>query len=152
MATRATIASNGLTQQIKREVPQDIMVTRIDASPVIELVENGTYITNERRTFDVISNILGDELDEKIDVVTLSSTHLPFVKGYLASLIPRVKFVDPARIVSRDVKKLLVSNKKLRSSGFGKLEVYVSSEKRQFEHIVRTMGVKEHVHEISLNF
>src|SRR5919202_2374190 len=152
MATQASISSKALEQQIRREVPQDIMVTRIDASPVIELVENVTYITNERRTFDVISNIIGDELDEKIDVVTLSSTHLPFVKGYLASLVPKMKFVDPARIVSRDVKKFLLSNRKLRSSGFGKLEVYVSSEKRQFEHIVRAMGVKEHVHEISLNF
>jgi len=152
MATRATIASNGLTQQIRREVPQDIMVTRIDASPVIGLVENGTYITNERRTFDVISNIIGDELDKKIDVVTLSSTHLPFVKRYLTSLVPTVKFVDPARIVSSDVKKFLLSNRKLKSSGFGKLEVYVSSGRRQFEHIVRTMGVKENVQEISLNF
>jgi glutamate racemase len=152
MATRATIASNGLTQQIRKEIPQDILVTRIDASPIIELVENGIYITNERRTFDVISNIIGDELDKKIDVVTLSSTHLPFVRRYLTSLLPTVKFVDPARIVSRDVKKFLLSNRKLRSGGFGKLEVYVSSGKRQFEHIIRTMGVKEHVQEISLNF
>jgi glutamate racemase len=152
MATRASIASKGLTEQIRKEVPQDILVTKIDVSPVIELVENGTYITNERRTFDVISNIIGDDLDKKIDVVTLSSTHLPFVKRYLASLVPGVRFVDPARIVSRDVKKFLLSNRKLRRTGSGRLEVYVSSGKRQFEHIVRTMGVKEPVQEISLNF
>jgi glutamate racemase len=152
MATQASIASKGLAEQIRKEVPQDILITKIDASAVIELVENGTYITNERRTFDVISNLIGDELDKKIDVITLSSTHLPFVKRYLSSLLPRVKFVDPARIVSSDVKKFLLSNKKLRKSGVGRLELFVSGGKRQFEQIIRTMGVKEPVQEISINF
>jgi glutamate racemase len=152
MATQASISSKGLAEQIKKEVPQDILVTKINASPVIELVENGTYITNERRTFDVISNMIGDELDEKVDVITLSSTHLPFVKRYLSSLLPTVKFVDPAKIVSRDVKKFLLSNKKLRKSGVGRLEVFVSGGKRQFEQIIRIMGIREPVQEIALNF
>jgi glutamate racemase len=152
MATQASIASKGLAEQIRKEVPQDILITKIDASPVIELVENGTYITNERRTFDVISNLIGDELDKKIDVITLSSTHLPFVKRYLSSLLPTVKFIDPARMVSSDVKKFLLSNKKLRKSGVGRLELFVSGGKRQFEQIIRTMGVKEPVQEISINF
>jgi hypothetical protein len=60
--------------------------------------------------------------------------------------------VDPTRIVSRDVKKFLLSHRKLRKSGSGRLEIYVSSGKRQFEHIIRTMGMKEPVQEISLNF
>ncbi|MFL6323744.1 MAG: glutamate racemase [Nitrososphaeraceae archaeon] len=152
MATQASISSKALAEQIKKEVPQDILVTKINASPVIELVENGTYITNERRTFDVISNMIGDELDEKVDVITLSSTHLPFVKRYLSSLLPTVKFVDPAKIVSRDVKKFLLSNKKLRKSGVGRLEVFVSGGKRQFEQIIRIMGIREPVQEIALNF
>src|SRR5919199_2827794 len=152
MATRATIASRGLTEQIRKEVPQDILVTKFDVSSVIELIEKGTYITNERRTFDVPSNIIGDDLDKKIDVITLSSTHLPFVKHYLTYLLPTVKFVDPTRIVSRDVKNFLLSNRKTRKSGSGRLEIYVSSGKRQFEHIIRTMGMKEPVQEISLNF
>jgi glutamate racemase len=118
---------------------------------VIEIVENGTYITNERRTFDVISNVIGDELDRKVDVVTLASTHLPFVKRYLSCLLPTVKFVDPAKIVSRDVRRFLLAGRKLRRSGMGRLEVYVTSGKRQFEQIIRTMGVKEPVQEVSLN-
>ena len=91
MATQGTIMSKGLEDQIRREIPQNILVTKFNASPIIELVENGTYITNERRTFDVISDILGNELDKKIDVITLSSTHLPFVKRYLNYLVPTGK-------------------------------------------------------------
>jgi glutamate racemase len=152
MATQASITSKGLVEQIRAEVPQDILITKINASPVIELVENGTFITNERRTFDVISNLIGDDLDKKIDVVTLSSTHLPFVKRYLSCLLPTVKFIDQAKVVSRDAKKFLLSNKKLRKSGSGRLEVFVSGGKKQFEKIIRTMGVKEPIQEISINF
>ena len=93
MATEGTIRSKGLENQIRREVPQNIFVTKFNASPIIELIENGTYITNERKTFDVISNVLGDQVDTKIDVITLASTHLPFVKRYLNSLLPTVKFM-----------------------------------------------------------
>ena len=152
MATQATITSKGLAEQIKKEVPQHILITRINASGLIELIEDGTYITNERRTFDVISNLIGDELDKKIDVIALSSTHLPFVSRYLTCLLPTVKIIDPARVMSRDVKKFLSSNKKLKKSGVGRLEILVSSGKRQFEQIIRRMGVKESVREISINF
>jgi glutamate racemase len=152
MATQACINSKGLAEQIRKEVPQHILITKINASPIIELVEDGTYITNERRTFDVISNLIGDELDKKIDVLTLSSTHLPFVRRYLSCLLPTVKIVDPSRIISRDVRKFLLYNKKLRKSGVGRLEVLVSSGKRQFEQIIRRMGVKEPVQEIFTNF
>ena len=153
MATQGTITSKGLENQIRREVPQNILVTKFNASPIIELVENGTYITNERRTFDVISRVLGDdELDKKIDVITLSSTHLPFVKKYLNSLLPTVKFVDPAKIISRDVRKFLRFNRMLKKTGSGRLRVLVSNGKKQFEQSSRVMGVKEPIEEVSIYF
>ena len=148
MATMSTINSKGLADQIRKEVPQDILITKINASPVVELVENGTYITNERRTFDVISNLIGDELDEKIDVITLCSTHLPFVKRYLGCLLPAIRFIDPSKMVSRDAKRLLLSNKMLRKSGVGRLEILVSGGKGEFEQIIRRMGIKEPAREI----
>jgi hypothetical protein len=45
-----------------------------------------------------------------------------------------------------------LSNKKLRKSGVGRLEVFVSGGKRQFEQIIRIMGIREPVQEIALNF
>jgi glutamate racemase len=134
MATEGTINSKGLENQIRRDVPQNILVTKFNASPIIELIENGTYITNERKTFDV------------------SSTHLPFVKKYLNSLLPTVKFIDPAKIVTKDIKKFLAFNRMLRKSGNGRLRVLVSSEKKQFEIVIRAMGVREPVEEIFFTF
>jgi glutamate racemase len=152
MAAANTINSKELENQVRREVPQHILVTKFNASPIIELVEAGVHLENERRTFDVISRVLGDGVDEKIDVMTLSSTHLPFVKSYLNSLIPTVRFVDPAQMVAKDVRKFLGINRMAKKSGMGKLQILVSDGKREFEKSIRAMGVREPVEEVFLTF
>ena len=152
MATQGTIMSKGLENQIRREIPQNILVSKFNASPIIELVENGIYLTNERRTFDVISDILGDELDKKIDVITLSSTHLPFVKRYLNYLLPTVKFVDPAMIIAKNVRKFLTFNRMLKKTGKGRLQILCSERKKHFEQAIRAMGVKEPIEEAFLSY
>jgi glutamate racemase len=152
MATEGTIKSRELEVQIRREVPQHILVTKFNASPIIDLIEHGVHLENERRTFDVISRVLGDNADEKMDVITLSSTHLPFVKTYLNALLPTVRFVDPAQIVARDVRKFLKFYRMAKKSGTGRLQILVSDGKREFEKSVRAMGVREPVEEVFLTF
>lgn len=152
MATEGTVRSKELENQIRREVPQHILVTKFNASPVIELIEQGIHLENERRTFDTISRVIGDNVDEKIDVITLSSTHLPFVKSYLNALLPTVKFVDPAQMVAKDVKKILKFYRMTKKSGTGRLQILVSDDKREFEKSVRAMGVREPVEEVFLTF
>ena len=152
MATEGTIRSRELEIQIRKEVPQHILVSKFNASPIIELIEQGLHLENERRTFDVISRVLGDNVDEKMDVITLSSTHLPFVKTYLNALLPTVRFVDPAQIVAKDVRKFLKSYRMAKKSGTGKLQIMVSDGKREFERSVRAMGVREPIEEVFLTF
>lgn len=152
MATEGTIRSRELEIQIRREVPQHILVTKFNASPIIELIEHGIHLENERRTFDVISRVLGDNVDTKMDVITLSSTHLPFVKSYLNALLPTVRFVDPAQIVAKDVRKFLKFYRMAKKSGTGKLQILVSDGKREFEKSVKAMGLREPVEEVFLTF
>jgi glutamate racemase len=152
MATEGTIKSKELEIQIRREVPQHILVSKFNASPIIELIEEGIHLENERRTFDVISRVIGDSVDEKIDVMTLSSTHLPFVRRYLNALLPTVRFVDPAQIVAKDVRKFLKFYRMAKKSGTGRLQILVSDGKREFEKSVRAMGVREPVEEVFLTF
>jgi glutamate racemase len=152
MATEGTIRSKELEIQIRKEVPQHILVSKFNASPIIELIEQGVHHENERRTFDVISRVLGDRVDEKMDVITLSSTHLPFVKTYLNALLPTVRFVDPAQIVAKDVRKLLKFERMAKKSGTGRLQILVSDGKREFEKSVRAMGMREPVEEVFLTF
>jgi glutamate racemase len=118
----------------------------------VQLIEEGMHLTDERRTFDVVSRVLGDGVDDRIDVMTLSSTHLPFVKRYLNALLPTLKFVDPAQMVAKDVRKFLKFNRMTKKSGNGKLQIMVSDGKREFEKTVRAMGVREPVEEVFLTF
>ncbi|MGH9991890.1 MAG: glutamate racemase [Nitrososphaera sp.] len=152
MATEGMLRSRELDIQIRKEVPQHILVTKFNASPVIELIERGVHLANERLTFDAISRVLGDDVDQKIDVITLSSTHLPFVKRYLNALLPTVRFVDPAQTVARDVRKFLAFHRMAKKSGTGRLQILVSDGKREFEKSVRAMGVREPVEEVFLTF
>jgi glutamate racemase len=152
MATEGTIRSKEFENQIHRDVPQHILVTKFNASPIIELIEQGVHLENERRTFDVISRVLGDSVDTKIDVITLSSTHLPFVKRYLNSLLPAVRFIDPAQIIAKDVRKFLAFYRMTKKSGRSNLQILVSDGKREFEKSVRAMGVREPVEEVFLTF
>jgi hypothetical protein len=60
--------------------------------------------------------------------------------------------VDPAKIISRDVRKFLRFNRMLKKTGSGRLQVLVSNGKKQFEQSIRVMGVKEPIEEVSIYF
>jgi glutamate racemase len=152
MGTSNTIRSKEFDIQLKRRVPQHIFISKFDASPVIKLIEGGIHLNNERRTFDTISTLLGENVDTNIDVMVLASTHLPFVKSYLASLLPSVKFIDPSKSVAKQVKRFLISNRMLKKTGTGKLEILVSDKKQEFEKTIQNMGFTQPVKEVFLTF
>lgn len=150
MATEGTIFSQELAALLRKDVAQDVRVTRFNASPIIELIENGIYISNERKMFDTISHLLMGKLEkDDIDVIILCSTHLPLVRNYLNSLFPLVKFVDPCHIIAKDVKKFLVRNRMLRRSGIGRLQITASGGKDHFEQTIRLMGFREPIKRVN---
>lgn len=153
LATASTIKSKELGDLIKSQVPQNILVTRFDASEIIGLVETGEYITRERRTFDAISKAIQyhEDLESHIDVIVLASTHLPFVSNYLASLMPTVRFIDPVRLLTHDVKRYLSTNHMAKKKGVGRTEILITSNKSRFERIIRQLGIREPVKEIFLS-
>jgi glutamate racemase len=152
LATAGTIKSKELGVLIKSQVPQNILVTRFDASQIIGLVENGEYISNERRTFDAISKAIEyrEDLDSHIDVMVLASTHLPFVSNYLVSLLPKIRLIDPVKLLANDVRRYLSVNHMAKKKGIGRTEILITSNKARFEGIVRKLGVREPVKEIFL--
>lgn len=152
MGTTNTIRSKEFDNEIRKKVPQHILISRYDASPVIKLIEEGIHISNERRTYDTILRVLGENLDTNIDIMVLASTHLPFVKNYLESLLPSVKLLDSSRSVAKLVKRYLVSNRMLKKVGTGRLEILVSDKKQEFEKTIRHMGITNPVNEVFLTF
>jgi glutamate racemase len=152
LATAGTIKSKELGDLIKSQVPQNILVTRFDASEIIGLVESGEYITNERKTFNAISNAIEyrHEPESHIDVLVLGSTHLPFVSNYLTSMLPTIRLIDPAKVITNDVKKYLSTNRMTKKKGVGRTEILITSNKSRFEGIIRKLGIREPVREIFL--
>jgi glutamate racemase len=152
MGTTNTLRSREFDNEIRRKVPQHILISRYDVSPVIKLIEEGIHIINERRTYDTILRVLDENLDKNIDVMVLASTHLPFVRNYLESLLPSVKLLDSSRSVAKLVKRYLVSRRMLKKTGTGRLEILVSDKKQEFEKTIRNMGINNPVNEIFLTF
>lgn len=152
LATAGTIKSKELGDLIKSQVPQNILVTRFDASEIIGLVESGEYISKERKTFDAISKAIQyrEDLESHIDVMVLASTHLPFVSNYIASLLPTIRLIDPVKLLSNEVRKYLATNHMAKKKGVGRTEILITSNKSRFEGIIRDLGIREPVKEIFL--
>ena len=152
MGTTGTIRSKEFDSEIKKRVPQNIFISKFDASQVIELIEEGIHISDERRTYDAIIRMLGESLDTKLDVMVLASTHLPFVRNYLANLMPGVKILDSSRNVAKVVKRSLASRGMLKKTGSGRLEILVSDKRREFERTLHNMAIVQPVKEVFLTF
>jgi glutamate racemase len=116
------------------------------------LVENGSFLSDRDYTFKNIQKIIKTDFEDSVDVVVLGSTHLPLIKNYIGDLLPSIKFVDSSSQVAKEIKNYLQFNKDLNKNGTGKLEILVSSNKKDFQTIIRYMGVREIIYDVSLQF
>ena len=146
MATESTINSKELDIQIKTEIPQEIFVSKYNASPLISMIEDGTFLRNRKKIAQLIRQLLG-KLDD-IDVVTLSSTHLPFILDQLNQLYPHIEFIDPSQIIAKEVKKFLINNNLNNKTKNGKMRILVSDKKKEFQEILRQIGRREKIEEV----
>ena len=152
MASNGILNSKEFNYLINREIPQDVFITKIDSTDIIDLVENGSFLSDRTHTSKTIQKIIKSNFDDSIDVVALSSTHLPFIKNYLVDLLPSIKFIDSSAHVAKDTKNYLQFNNDLTKNGTGKLEILVSSNKKDFQNILRYMGTREIIYDVSLQF
>jgi glutamate racemase len=141
IGTRATIESKQLGEQIKSEVPQDIFVTKFDASEIIQIIEKGIFLQDNNYTSDCLSRILKGMEDTNLDVLVLSSTHLSFIKSHLVSMYPSIRIIDPAINAVKEIKHYLKSQNNLRKSGLGRIRIIVNGDKEEFQGLLREMGL-----------
>jgi len=150
MATESSINSKELDKLIKSEIPQDVFVSKYNASSLIPLIEDGTFLRNRKKIEHFITQILGN-IDD-IDVITLSSTHLPFIIDQLNQLYPQVEFLDPAELIVKEVKKFLLNNSLNNKLKNGKMRILVSDNKKEFQEILRQIGRREKIEEVFWTF
>jgi len=140
LATRSVVKSKALDRYIKKNVPNKIHVTKINATPLVDLVESGRFISQKQLSKDTIQKIIKPHVINNIDVFTLSSTHLPFLVPILKDLFPDIIFLDPADTVAKRVAK--ISKHKTKKS---MLKIYASGNVSTFQKQLKKMGIKNKV-------
>lgn len=101
MGVTSMIESDELAAFVKTHSAEPEKVALIDASSMVELVESGTFLLDPDSTVRAVAHFL-DQFAAKhpgIEVLTLSSTHLPWLRSFFEKARPSWLFLDPAEDV-----------------------------------------------------
>ncbi|MYM98604.1 glutamate racemase [Duganella vulcania] len=73
-------------------------VLLVNASALVELVENFDFVHRPQATQAAVDRFIGElrAAHPRVDVMTMSSTHLPWLKPCFEAAAPDVQFLDPA--------------------------------------------------------
>ena len=147
LTTQSAMKSKELTIYVKKNIPSKYQIKKINASSLIELVESGKFISDQKFCKKIIKKTLNNVFSENnIDVATLSSTHLPFLKKSLKEEFPKVTFLDPAQDVANKVAKLTSKKRSKKNS----LKIFTSKNTTLFQKQLQKIGIKNKVNFLSL--
>jgi glutamate racemase len=141
LATRSVVKSKVLNNYIRKNLSSNIQVTKINATPLVDLVESGKFIYEKQKSKKIIKKLIEPHIQNEIDVITLSSTHLPFLLPILKELFPNVIFLDPADSVALYISKIL-KNKQSQKSKF---RIYASGDIKLLHKKLKKIGIKNKV-------
>ncbi len=147
LSTQSVIQSKELTSYIKKNVSTKYQVKKINASPLVDLVESGKFLSDSKLCEKIIKKTLKKKFSENdVDVATLSSTHLPFLERLLEREFPSVTFLDSAQNVADKVAQLTLKKHSKKNS----IKIFTSKNVVQFQKQLRKIGVKNKVNFLSL--
>ena len=116
-------------------------VWKINCSELVELVESGKFLTDEKNCVKTILKVLKDEFKEnKIKFATLSSTHLPFLLPFMKKYFKKVEFLDPADDVAIKISKI-----KAPRSTRNSLSIYTTKSPKALQRNLKSMGISNKV-------
>ena len=148
LATEIVVKNKNLITYIKKcKISDKIKIHKINASNLVQLVESGKFIENKKYCSKIIRNSLKDVFfKNNIDTVTLSSTHLPFLKPILKNEFPKIEFIDPAEEIA-----LKVFNKiKTKQSKKNQLKIFSSDQTKIFQKNLTNLGIKNKIKFLSI--
>ncbi len=149
LGVQSLIESDALNEFIANEVSSG-RVYQFNASSLVELVEDGSFISDKYHTLMTVKNFMDDILDqhEEIDIFTLSSTHLPWLYSYFKELYPHIMFIDPAQTVIEQAESYT-------SNGHGTIKTLVTENEdytiEGFESILEKLNINLDIEKIEIN-
>ncbi|KAB2750189.1 glutamate racemase [Brucella anthropi] len=98
MGVRSMIESEELADFVRTQADNPGDVALINASAMVELVENGAFLRQPDETAQKVAAFCDDiaASHPHIDTLTLSSTHLPWLRPFFETARPGWQFLDPA--------------------------------------------------------
>ena len=146
LGTSAAVSGPAIFRYIRRcRLPADILAHAVDASMLVRLVEDGRF-DDDAYCQDVIRELLGYHFTHHaVDVATLSSTHLPFLRRSLESAFPNVTFLDPADEIAKTVCDRLEYR-----DGPASLRIFTSGSVAALSAKLAKLGIREDVVHILL--
>lgn len=98
MGVASMVASKMGRAFVKKHSKRPQNVALVNASPMVELVERGTFLFDPEKTQSAVNHFMDDlrTYYPLVDTCTLSSTHLPWLKSYFEKAAPDCTFLDPA--------------------------------------------------------
>jgi len=143
LATESVVRSSELDNYIKETIKsKKHRIVKINSSSLVNLVETGKFIVEPEYCSAIIRKVLRKKFQQhKIDVATLSSTHLPFLLPFLKEVFPSVKFLDPAAIVAQRVSRKSANNKNLKN----RLQIFTTGDAKKFQSKLKKIGVRNKV-------
>ena len=148
LGTKSAIKSKGLSNYIKeKKFSTSYKIFKINGSDLVNLVESGKFITNKQYCIKIIKKVLNDVISKNsIDIITLSSTHLPFLKLLLKNEFPNVQFIDLGYIVAEKVFKIIKNNQSKRNS----LKIFTSGDPVKLKKNLIKLKIKNKVSFLSI--
>ncbi|WP_110670016.1 glutamate racemase [Salinicola halophilus] len=140
MGVTSLVESERLADFIEAHRADGAAVTAIDASTMVALVESGAFLFDPEGTQAKVDTFIGALFDRhpRIDVLTLSSTHLPWLKSFFERARPNCRFLDPAERV--------VASLSESAEGTGSVRTLVTEDERysvaDFRRMLERLGVK----------
>jgi glutamate racemase len=146
LATKSAINNKGLSQYIKKNnFPKSFKIFKINGSNLIDLVESGKFLSDKKYCKKIIKNDLKILTRQQIDTVTLSSTHLIFLKSLLKKEFPNIRFIDSGNIVAKKIFLKIKHKESKRNS----LKIYTSGDVKNFQIKLNKIGIKNKVNFLS---
>ena len=146
LATKSAIYSKGLSKYvIKNNFSKSFKIFKINGSNLVDLVESGKFHTDKKYCKRIIKKDLEILSQESIDTITLSSTHLIFLRSLLKKEFPKIKFIDPGEKVAQKIFSKIKDNKSKRNS----LKIFTSGNVKEFQFKLKKIGIKNKVNFLS---
>ena len=147
LATKSAINSKGLTDYIEEEnIPKSYKIFKINGSNLVNLVESGKFLNNKKYCKKIIKeNLENIVISEKIDTITLSSTHLLFLKTLLKKEFPQIQFLDPGNLVAIKILTKIKNKQSKRNS----LKIFTSGNVIDFKNKLNKIGINNKINYLS---